>query len=568
MDQAEHGDRRSKLIALLVCALLGLVWGLGVQDEQSWGWDESMHAELPAARMLLSAQEGEWELTAHALHDCMQYPFGWPVVLAGVQAVTGLSEHACRVAGRFAWALGLYGLFLLVGEAARRLHLRRGAGLAPWLALAFAATSPLALSYSGTLFLEMPFVVVSIFALRAWLRRGEGRVQRRELAAGAWLAAAFFTKFNYGLLLGFGLFLALLVELALAVRAGALRPLLRRSALLALLPALAFLWWFVLPLPLGGEVAALHREALRDFLAGNTDESMATPWYYRPVDAATYLVWSPRVLLLLAVGALASLAQLARRPSWTLWIAGLACVLPVLLHPFHLNRFLLPGAVFLWCLAALGLAPLLPAGARARAGVLAALTLAVGVAPALDGWALLERVGVAKEESQREQLEGLLAGFRDLTPDRSLETNGLAASESQGLLELLAAEVRPDDRLGWVGVSTLFSPAALHVGLIARGTLGSEQLVAGALDESFIDMGQADPGWDRTRLGEWARGFSVIIATEPVDLSGPGKRDFMEAYRDQLAESEYFEVRGLGELTITRPSGAHTAEIYALRPTQ
>src|SRR5439155_11787215 len=122
----------------------------------------------------------------------------------------------------------------------------RGGELVPWLALVFAATSPLALSFSGTLFLEIPFVVVSIFALRAWLRRGRGHVLARELAAGAWLTLAFFTKFNYGLLLGGGLVLALIVEGVGEMRAGRLRVLLVRGAWLAAVPLIAALWWFAL----------------------------------------------------------------------------------------------------------------------------------------------------------------------------------------------------------------------------------------------------------------------------------------------------------------------------------
>ena len=566
MDEQGRRDRLVLLGAALACALWGAIWGLGVQSEQAWGWDESMHAELPAARMLLGAQAGESELVAHALHDCMQYPFGWPLVLAGVQAVTGLSEQACRVSGRLVWALGAFGLFLLLRECVQRMRLGRGADLAPWLALVFALSSPLAVSYSGTLFLEVPFLVAAIWGLRAWLRRGEGRLALREIAAGAWLAAAFFTKFNYGLLLGFGLFLALLVEGQLEARAGRIRPFLLRCLWLASVPALSFLWWFVLPLPLGGETAALHRQALMDFLAGNTDESMATPWFYRPIDAATYLVWSPRVLVLLLVGVFCSLRRLTARPVWVLWVAGVASVLPVLAHPFHLNRFLLPGAVFVWSLAALGLAPLLPRTPRPRAAVLGALVLAVALFPARDGWALLRAVGVAQDESQREQLEGMLAGFRDLSPGRALDTNGLRRVEEQALLDLLEPEVRAEDRVGWIGISTLFSPAALHVGLLARGAGSARQLLAGELDRSFLTLGQADPGWDRDQLADWARGFDLLLASEPVDLSGPGRRPFMTGYRDQLVESGYFEVRELGAVEIVRPGGTHTARVYALRP--
>jgi hypothetical protein len=57
---------------------------------------------------------------------------------------------------------------------------------------------------SGTLFLERRSHG-AVFTVRAWLRRERparrtrSRVWlRRELCAGAWLTACFFTKFNYG----------------------------------------------------------------------------------------------------------------------------------------------------------------------------------------------------------------------------------------------------------------------------------------------------------------------------------------------------------------------------------
>ena len=60
MDEQGRRDRLVLLGAALACALWGAIWGLGVQSEQAWGWDESMHAELPAVHMLLAVQDGDW----------------------------------------------------------------------------------------------------------------------------------------------------------------------------------------------------------------------------------------------------------------------------------------------------------------------------------------------------------------------------------------------------------------------------------------------------------------------------------------------------------------------------
>jgi hypothetical protein len=529
-----------------------------------------MHAELPAVRMLLFARDGDWASALHALHDCQRYPFVWPVCLALVQAFTGVSEIACRMAGRWIWAIGLFGLFLVARELVARLWEARGrAGrgdeLVPWLALVMAAASPLALSFSGTLFLEMPFVVVSIFALRAWLRRGRGRVELRELAAGAWLALALFTKFNYGLLLGFGLTLALIVEAVLEARAGRLRGLLARDAWLALIPALGAVWWFLLPLPEGLEMGRAHREALVAFLTGNLDPSMWTDPRLLPIHATCFLVWAPRVLAVMLLGAAATLAWIRARPIWTLWLAWVASTLPVLLHPFHDDRFLLPGAVFLWVLAALGIARALPRNGKLRAGALAALALALTVFPDVDAMLMLRWTGLANPDQHAYQQE-MLASFRDLRAGRRLETNGFARAEVEALLDLLEAEVQPTDHVAWIGMTQNFSPAAMHVGLVARGAGAPEEIRSGLLDASFIDLGYVDPNWSDERLLAWAAAYTLILTTNPIDMAGNPNRAFMARYRDALRASHRFEERPLGTVTIHRPRGEIAVELFALRP--
>ena len=80
-----------------------------------------MHAELPAARILLSAAAGRLRRAHTALLDCQRYPFVWPLVLAAVQAVTPASASTPAASpARWPGAATLFGLFLLGRENSAR----------------------------------------------------------------------------------------------------------------------------------------------------------------------------------------------------------------------------------------------------------------------------------------------------------------------------------------------------------------------------------------------------------------------------------------------------------------
>jgi len=564
---------RATLIALLLALGFG-VWGAaGVSLEHSWGWDEAWNVQYPAARMALRLERGELGEVGRVAVQCQQYPFVWPAVLGAVQTVTGISETVARRSGRLLWGVGLLGLFLL----ARRLTLRlaeargspaRGDPLVPWIAMGLGACCPMALSFSGTLFLETPFAVASIFALHAWLGRGRGQSGWREVAAGGWITVAFFTKFNYGLLLAFGLGLAYLIEVALEVRAGRGRDVLRRSLLLGAVPVVVCAWWFLWPWPGGSSVAESHRSALIGFLGGNRDASMRTSLMQRVMDWGTYLVLSPRWWVLLAAGLVATPPLLRLAPARVVWIVLLASTLPVALHPFHLDRFLLPGAVPLWILTALGLARLLPVSSRGRVatGVVALPLLFLG--PQWDSGWLAGQFGLLKEET-REEVSQALRSRRDLTADRRLGTNGLTRAQHDALLDLLAPTLAPEERIGWVGMSQAFSPAALHLGLIARGQPPRAAFLEGRLDRSFVTIANVDPGWDDPRLAAWASGFDVILATRPVDLTANPAREFLGDFQVRLLESGRWKATELGALDIVRRAGQeNVVRVFALRPSR
>lgn len=574
--EAPAGDpvsRSGVLAAALLCTVLALLGALGVSTERSWGWDESMHAELPAARIVLALGAGEWGEAGDVVLGCSQYPFVWPLILAGVQLVTGISEDAARAVGRLLWGAGCFGLFLLGRELARALAGRcRPGSLAvlPWLLLSLGALCPLALAYAGTLFQEVPFTVAAIFALLAWVRR-DGR-PGRELVAGGWIAVAFFTRFNAGLCLGLGLFLDLAVEAVQQVRAGELRAFARRTATLVLVPGLALAWWFLLPLPGGGDVAAEHREAFWNFLQGNRGAGFAIPWGQRLAHWTCSFAPTPRLFLLELVGIAAALPLLGVPRVRGMFLVLVGGGLPVWTHDFHLDRFLLPGGPALWALAAVGLVRLLPA---ARPGLVAGVGLALAIAlPSLDARPVALALIQPGEEAE-EYVAGVVADWGRLDPGRPLETNGLRRSQADRVLDLVSAAAGPGERVGWLGINTELSPAALHLGLLARG--GSPERFRREAARTRPEDGQpalcvsfegVDPGWTPAKIRTWAAGFDVLFTTRPVDFKGRAVRDWVLGYQAVLLDDGAWFAQPLGTFEVARPVGAPVpVELFACRRT-
>lgn len=566
--QSRPAGGRDLLAALVVCLLLAGLWIVPMRASVAWGWDETMHAELPALRMLFGVQEGDWASAWGALQDCNRYPFAYPVLLAAVQAVVGPSEHACRVVGTLLWCATLFGLFLLARELRPGLERRVGraaASFAPWLALGAGASSPLALGYAGTLFLEVPFACVAVYALRAWLRAElcETGSTRGHLIAGAWLCLAFFTKFNYALLLWAGLG-ADWISRALVARRFRSRSFWNASGALALVPGLALAWWFFWPWPSGRDVAAVHRAGFLDFLSGNTGHS--TPGSYRLLFTGAFLVPTLRVGLALLVGLLASLRDLGQPGVRVLWWTFLAFALPIYSHSFFLDRFMIPMGVALWVLAAVGWARLLPRAVPQRAWVLGAAVLALACFPGADAPRLAAGVGLLQSDpAVRAYQVELFAGWRDLSGGRLLRSAGLKPSERDAFLDMLATEVGPEERVGWVGITPEVSPAGLHFGLWQRG--GSKRrFLEQAHVPFYVSFTAQDPLWDEARLAAFASRFDVILATDPVEITGRGGREFLRGYRQRLETQHGFEARALGRLSIARPLAEDlSVEVYALR---
>jgi len=542
--------RFDALLAFGICVGLALVWTLPLSNARAWGWDESMHAELPAARMLVALRQGDLALAHTALLDCQQYPFVWPLVLTGVQALTGISEHACRVAGTLAWCWALFGLFLLGRELGARIEPRLpGARWLSWSLFALGALSPLALAYSGTLFLEVPFACMAVWALRAWVRR-DGSLTR-ELAAGEWITLALFTKWNYGLLLGGGLALAWYCEGFAARRE--LGKYIGRTIVLLVVPLIACLWWFVLA---RGEE---HRAALLGFLQGNREiapHAQSERWMH----AALSLHLGPLVLACVLALALAALVRLRSTPVCMLFCVALAFVLPAWTHPFHLDRFLIPQALPVWALAAVGFAC---ARMYVRLGIVGLFLLGcAGIGRPTAAGKLLPRADTPEVLAYQRQI---VDSWRSLRGARDLPTGGLDRAVHDALLDALAREVGPKERVGWIGMSSELSPAVLQLGLLARG--GAEERFLREsprmLDLSYEGL---DPKSSSAELQRFAQGFDVLICTLPPDIKDRPARRFTREYVVALEALGWSE-REIARTEVARPLQAPLElTLFACRP--
>jgi len=554
--------RFDRILAALACLAFGVWLAATVPVSLAMGWDESMHVMLPAARLVEALRAGEIGLAVGALLDCAQYPPAWPAVLALVELPGGVSEGLARAVTSLAWAAALLVVGLLARRAARASG-RTDPRIAAWSAMILGALCPLAASFAGTLFLEVPSALATAFALWAWTRRADRPHLKRELVAGLAVTLALFTKWNYGLLLGAALALDWACEAIAAQRAGRARELFARTRWLVAIPLLASAWWFVLPLPGGFDQAREHREAFLGFLAGNLIE-VPTPAAERVLYVATGI--APMVVLAILVLVLGGVAlRCARTPAVRVLVLAAAMLLGApLAHPFFLDRFLIPGLVPLFALAGLGFEVATSRARIARYASVVAVAAVVTVAALAaltagrDGPWLADRLGLLPAaEPGRGYVTQVLRDRVTLGSDRRLPSGGLERAEHDALLDLVAAEVRPGERVGWIGMSSEMSPAALHLGLRTRGRDPSWFLERAPDDLDLAYFGATDdsddPGTDDSELLAFAGRFDVIVWTDPIDLRERRERAFAARSRDRLLAIRPSAVRELGIVAITRP---------------
>lgn len=551
-----------------VAAAAWVAWQLLTgADDVTWGWDESQHAELPAARIALYLRAGDLGGAMDALHSCTQYPFVWPTLLGLVQALTGPSEAVARVMGVLLWGLTMVGAHKLTRVAGARMGMgERELGRASWGALALCGASPLAAAYAGTLFHAVPSACAVVWTLFAWLRRGPDRPQA-DLLAGLAFALVFFTKFNYGLLLAAIFTSDFLFEWIMAPRGGTARQMGGRALRLAVPGLVLCCWWFLLPLPGGAELAAVHRDAFLGFLTGNLETEYLSP-ARRLVEWAAGLHLQPRLLLLVLFGLIWSLRTLSKPGGHLLGAAAIIPASVLWAHPFHLDRFLVPFAPALWCFAALGVAAWAASSARARRAAPFVLFLCVIPLGGADSRALADVVGLVPEgDPQREYVVGELDRLGRLGAGRRRPTAGLASETVAGILDACAEEVQPMERVGWLGVSSELSPAALHLGLLERGG-EIERFLRDAHREVDVTFEGVDPGWTDEAFAAWAAEFDVFFMTDPPDLGGRPAREFMRAYQERLLGLGWKASDVLGTFKWEPPMvEPRVVRLFACRPT-
>lgn len=332
------------------------------------------------------------------------------------------------------------------------------------------------------------------------------------------------------------------------------------AARLALVPAIVCLWWFVLPLPGGSEMAASHRTAFLGFLGGNL-HFRAVAWPARVFDWGAGVFISPRAFLLVVLFALIGFRFWRTREVRTLAMLGLCCIVPVALHPFHEDRFLLPGAPFLWALAALGASSLLPRAIMPRVALLAALVLACGVRADLDTQRLMDW-GVPPTDTRPEIVEyrrAILAEKISLAPGRRLDTAGMGRADSDAALDAIAAEAGASARIGWLAAVEKLPPGALQVGLLSRG--GSpRRLLEDVASSMLFGVDGVDPVWDDEHLRAACAPFDVIFSSEPLNAFGSGQWNFLAGYRARLANALGYEQREFAKISM-HPNLAPVREV-------
>jgi hypothetical protein len=493
------------------------------------------------------------------IHDCDRYPFVYPVALAVWQGVFGIGEAQARALGRFMLVL----LILLTIPLALYLA-RRPVGSAPrprshlidvvLLVVLAGLASPLARRYGPTLFLEIPAVVLMAATLVSWISRrdlttGTGQRARRDLLTGLLVALTFFTKFNYALLLAAALGADAFVELIVARR--------RRHALLSLLwvaaPVLMGLaWWFVLPVPMGQNAAAEHRLNFMEFVQGNQSHA-TTPWT-RKMNWLTGISAHPFLFAALIVFSLGLIAVQRTRTSVTFLFALVAFVVPILLHNYQLDRFLLPAAVTFWVAGGTSAAIFLRRFPRTFSLGAVALAALCAAFPALEvlGWEPVRLpvapLGSPIRELQQNHVHSTLGLYG---PPAS---NGMHRATHDKLMDMLAAAVGPEDSVGWLGQSAEVSPASLHVELLRRGGSRDRFLQYAAVPMDIVPVPSGVRiDFTHDELLDYVRRFDHVIVPFHGDLiDRPGRRWIKDAWHLPLRESALTEWQTIGSILVER----------------
>lgn len=341
--RAPHG-RLLLALAVLVWAGTGLFVALSLISDEIPGWDETGHAfaALRMAEALKALDLGQF-FVEFQRPDTYTGPGRLWMVPAFLLADTFATPRAATV------VVGFAAIALAAGLSRRLVGPERRDAVTLWTVV-FAVTSWLGIEYTRIAFQEAWCALWILLGMACWLR-----VRERGSQAGAWLCGAVLgfalvVKFNYGLYLAGALAVVQAVD-------GLARPEGVRVARIALGTfggaLLVLLWWFVLPLPMGLEVAAGHREYLLLFLTNNAEHQGAFGPGYLLVVWVLQSCISPLAFAMQLAGLGLGLARWrnpALRIATVLALLGLAAFLAS--ANLRLDRFLVPILPALWMLGA------------------------------------------------------------------------------------------------------------------------------------------------------------------------------------------------------------------------
>jgi hypothetical protein len=142
-----------------------------------------------------------------------------------------------------------------------------------------------------------------------------------------------------------------------------------------------------------------------------------------------------------------------------------------------------------------------------------------------------------------------LARRQSIGAGRLLPSGGLERHEAARILDLIAAAAQPDERVGWLGMSSEMSPAMILFGRMDRG--GSR---ATFLRDAAVTMGDfSDPHVDAGGVRAFAERFDVVFMTDPPDVKGRSEGLWAATARTMLASGGGWVERELGTVDITRP---------------
>jgi hypothetical protein len=166
-------------------------------------------------------------------------------------------------------------------------------------------------------------------------------------------------------------------------------------------------------------------------------------------------------------------------------------------------------------------------------------------------------VGDALDVLQREpadlrayQLQ-VLAERQSLGSHRALPVDGLGHVTALVMLDAIGRAAGPEERIGWIGVSSVLSPAMLQLGLLSRGGSRARFLRDA---EPKIDLDYfVDPRVDAAGVRAFAADFDVIFATDPPDMKGRRDRVWAAQAREWLLQDGSWTARQIGRFEIERP---------------